>query len=376
MKYKNIIIIIIFVCFAYFIRLNTKAQELLENKANQDNYWLAKVIAIEETGEIALAEGELVMPWQKVRLKFLNGPQKGKEIIVKHGEQTQLKKSQFVKQRQKVVVLVSQTVEQEMRYYIVDHYRLPAVAIILAIFLALAIFIGRWKGLGSVAGLALSILVLINFTMPRILAGDDPLLISLLTSIIIALLSIYLAHGLNRRTTIAVISTLITLLTAVGLAVIYASLTNLSGLGSEEAFYLQVGVLDSLNTRGLLLGAIIIGSLGVLDDITTAQAATIDELKLANPNFNQAELFRRAMSVGKEHISALVNTLALAYVGASFPLLLLFTANTNQPLWFLLNTELVTEEVIRTLVGSTALILAVPITTFLAAKFLSSKTRF
>jgi len=147
-------------------------------------------------------------------------------------------------------------------------------------------------------------------------------------------------------------------------------MTRLFGLGSEESLDLQYGALKNINLQGLLLAGIIIGALGVLDDITTAQTAAVAELKLANAKLSFDELYRRGMAVGKEHITSLVNTLALAYAGASLPMLLLFTVY-QQPLWVTLNSEFVVEEVVRTVVGSLALTVAVPITTFLAAYWFS-----
>src|SRR3989344_12894 len=151
------------------------------------------------------------------------------------------------------------------------------------------------------------------------------------------------------------------------------TISKLFGFGSEEAYYLQLFQSNTIDLRGLLLGGIIIGVLGVLDDVTTAQTAAVFELKKANQAFGFKELYTRAMRIGREHISSLVNTLVLAYAGASFPLLLVFSMNKNIPLWATLNSELVSEEIIRALVGSTALVLAVPIATAIAAWFVGRK---
>lgn len=198
---------------------------------------------------------------------------------------------------------------------------------------------------------------------------------SMIGALVIALFSIYLAHGLNRRTTIALISTLLTLGIASGLAILFVKAGKLFGLGSEEAFYIQqLGSLADLNLQGLLLGGIILGALGVLDDITTAQTAAVYEIKRANSALTVRELYNRGISVGREHISSLVNTLFLAYAGASLPLFLFFTVGgSTQPLWVTLNSEFIAEEVVRTLVGSIALMLAVPITTFLAANYFGNR---
>ena len=194
------------------------------------------------------------------------------------------------------------------------------------------------------------------------------MLVSLIGSVGIACTSLYLAHGLNRRTTIALMSTMITLVLSTLLAVAFVHLAKLFGMGAEESVFLQVGTLQQVNLRGLLLGGIIIGALGVLDDITTAQTAAIDELSKANATLGFSELYRAGTSIGREHIASLINTLALAYVGASLPVLLLFSINQEMPWWVIVNSEFVAEEIVRTLVGSSTLLFAVPISTWIAAK--------
>jgi len=167
------------------------------------------------------------------------------------------------------------------------------------------------------------------------------------------------------------LSTLITLGISIGLATFFVNISRLLGQGSEDAMFLANSSLGEINLQGLLLAGIIIGTLGVLDDITTAQTSVVGELRLANPTLSKHELHKRALVVGKEHISSLVNTLVLAYAGASLPLFLLFSAYPDTPFWYSLNSQFISEEVVRTLVGSTALILAVPISTYIAAHFLS-----
>ncbi|MDD5751285.1 MAG: YibE/F family protein, partial [Candidatus Peribacteraceae bacterium] len=178
----------------------------------------------------------------------------------------------------------------------------------------------------------------------------------------------------HKRTFVAFLSTLATLAIAAGLATLFVHAAKLFGAGSEEALFLQSGMLEHVNLRGLLLGGIIIGCLGVLDDVTVAQTAVVDELRKTNPSIDTHNLIRASMSVGKEHIASMINTLALAYAGASMPLLLLFTTPNDYPLWFTLNGEFLAEEIIRTLVGSTALLFAVPIATVFAVLLLKYPT--
>lgn len=301
---------------------------------------------------------------QKVTVVFQEGPNEGEEVIIDYGSLTE---SQKLREGQRVIVVVPNNVGA----YIFDRYRLPALGMIGALFVVLAVMFAGWRGLTSLVGLAVSVLVLTFFVVPQIMGGANPLIVSLMASFVIAFVSIYLAHGFNKRTTVAVVSTLITIMIAIGLAQLFVTWSDLLGVGSEEAFRLQSSSANFINLRGLLLGGIIIGALGVLDDITTAQAAAVDEIWKANPKLTRKELYKRGSSVGKEHITSLINTLALAYVGASFPALLLFTVY-QRPWWVVANTEAIAEEVIRTLVGSVALMVAVPITTLLASYWIPS----
>ncbi|MDQ3008740.1 MAG: YibE/F family protein, partial [bacterium] len=267
------------------------------------------------------------------------------------------------------VVLLEQVLGDESSFIVSDLYRLPSVMMIVALFTFLLVIFAGWRGLTALLGLGVSIALLLYYVVPQIAAGAEPMTVSLIGSLLIAAVSLYLAHGWNRRTTISLLGTLITLALSVIAAVSFVSFAKLFGLGSEESLELQYGAISGINLKGLLLAGMIIGALGVLDDITTAQAAAVDEIYKANPKLSMSELYSRGMSVGREHITSLVNTLALAYAGASLPMLLLFTVY-KQPLWVTVNSEFIVEEVIRTMVGSLALLLAVPITTWLAAYFI------
>ena len=336
----------------------------------QEEFSRAKVIEILEDKNSAV--GGFDQPYQKVKLRLETGSEVGKEIEVEHGGLFAIQEEQKVKVGDTVVITKTAGPTGEI-YYITDKYRIFPLIVIFAVFFGLAVIFGRVKGASAILGLLASIFVLVKFVVPQILAGANPLTTSLGGALAIAIVSLYMAHGLNRRTTVALAGTVVTLLIAAGLAMLYVSFVGLSGTGSEEAIFLRMGPIGAIDLRGLLLGGIIIGALGVLDDITTAQAATVDELQKANPDMSKGELMKRALSVGREHIASLVNTLALAYAGASFPLLLLFSISQDIPLWLTVNSEFIAEELVRTLVGSTALILAVPISTFLAVNFLASK---
>ena len=321
-------------------------------------------VLLDETRE----SGNIRIRTQELEVEILNGPEKGQRIIISATNDADAKQQWHSLNDSVVVSKV--VVNDEIQYLIADSYRLPALGILILIFIALAILFAGKKGFTSLLGLAFSILILAKYVAPQILAGTNPILVGLSAAIFIAVIALYLAHGINRNTTIALISTLVTLGIASILASLFVSASKLLGLGSEEAFYLQAGFSEILSLKGLLFAGIIIGTLGVLDDVTTSQVAAVDELRKANPSLSFIELYKRGSNIGKEHIASLINTLVLAYAGASLPLFLLFVVNNTQPLWVILNSEFVAEEIVRTLVGSSALILAVPISTSLAAYLL------
>jgi len=265
------------------------------------------------------------------------------------------------------IVLAKNHDYQGDAYYMADRYRLPALLFFALLFVLAVIIFGGIRGLTALVGLAATIAILLLYVVPHILAGGDALVIVAIAAALIAVVSLYLAHGFNKRTTIAVAGTLIALALAVALTVAFTGAAHLLGLGSEAGAYLSIDV-AGINLRGLLLAGIIIGMLGVLDDVTIGQSSAVEELHDANPSLDFKELYRRASNIGREHIASLVNTLFLAYVGVSFPLFLLLVVQHAQvPLWLAVNGEPIAEEIVRTLVGSFALIAAVPITTLLAA---------
>lgn len=307
---------------------------------------------------------------QALRVRIDVGKEKGADVNVNYLN-TYSKSNEQVFAKGDSLVIVKSADETDAQYYIVDRYRLPALAIILAVFFLLIFIFAGKRGITSFLGLGFTILVLALYIVPKIAHGGNPFIVSFIGAVMIAFVSLYLAHGFNKRTTIAVIATLITIALALVASSLAVYISALSGIGSEDAVYIQSSGLGDISLRGLFLGGIIIGLLGVLDDVTTAQSATVDELKKANPLFGVKELYTRGISVGREHITSLVNTLVLAYAGTSMPLILSLSLNI-QPFWVTLNSEFLAEEIIRTLVGSIMLVIAVPLSTILAAYLYNS----
>lgn len=332
-------------------------------------YVRAKVVAItqERTDTVAGLERTV----QAAQLRILSGPDTGLDMQIENG----ILPNRADMRLRTGETIIMQRLEQpsgEVQYLVREKYRLHVLLLLTLAFFALGFLLGGKTGVSAIIGLAASIGVIYFFIVPQIVAGRQPLLISCIGAVLIACSSIYFAHGFNRRTTIALFSTGITLLCSVCTAVVFVWFAKLFGMGTEETMFFQTGPLQTVDLRGLLLGGIIIGALGVLDDITTAQTAAIDELSKANPKLGFAELYKAGTSIGREHIASLINTLALAYAGASLPLLLLFFTGTDTPWWVILNSEFLAEEIVRTLVGSITLLLAVPISTWLAAKMFAN----
>jgi uncharacterized membrane protein len=267
----------------------------------------------------------------------------------------------------RVLVNLTTNLDNSQEYVIVDFVRKDSLILLSVIFVILLVLIAKWKGLSSILGMIFTFFVVFVFILPHILSGDNPVLIAIIGSLVIIPVSFYLAHGLNKKTTVAIIGSIITLIIITILGSIFIKLGHLTGFSSEEAGMLSIGQI-SLNMKGILLAGIVVGALGVLDDITISQAAIVDELSNTAKLIKVKDLYSRSMVIGKDHITSMVNTLVLAYAGASLPLLLIFVNNPH-PFGEIVSYEMIAEEIIRTLVGSIGLILAVPITTFIAANW-------
>ncbi|HEY8200339.1 MAG TPA: YibE/F family protein, partial [Actinomycetota bacterium] len=265
----------------------------------------------------------------------------------------------------RVVLSVSPEAPADLRYDIADYERRAPMLLLGLLFAGVVVALGRWRGALALAGLVVSLAILVGFVLPSILSGHPPVPVALTGSSVVMLLALYLAHGLNIRTTSAVLGTFVSLSLVAILAVGFVQVTRLTGLASEEALFVNVAA-ARINLEGLLLAGIVIGSLGVLDDVTVTQASAVWELHLANPALGAGELYRSGLRIGRDHIASAVNTLVFAYAGASLPLLILFTISHSH-FGDVINGEIVAEEVVRTLVGSVGLVASVPVTTAIAA---------
>ncbi len=340
--------------------------------APKEYYYRGTVVKVVSQGEREVFGQK--NSYQNLIVKVLSGPEKDRNLPVVNGGAFKLTREQMLKAGDQVVLLKTIS-PKNTNYSIIDRYRINFLYYLVAGFFLFIIGVAWIRGLGSIVGMLISLATILWFIIPLILKGQDPLLITIIGSLFIMIVTIYLAHGFSKKTSIAVVSTFVALIITGVLAYIFVVLGNLTGLGNEDAYILQFGY-SELNLRGLLLGGIIIGTLGVLDDITTGLSATIFELHDANPKMGFSRLFGKGLVIGREHVASLVNTLVLAYAGTSLGLFILFVVNpTKQPLWVILNTEVVTGEIVRTIAGSTGLILSVPLTTAIATWYVTKRMK-
>jgi uncharacterized membrane protein len=318
------------------------------------------------TGDTSTAEGSSAQQQasgtcKKATIRVDTGDDKGRTFT----EIVQPDQSRQLEQGEKVVVAYEPSAPKDLQYSVADVNRRVPMALLALIFAVAVVVVGRLRGVMALIALAISFMVLNFFVLPAILQGSNPLIVAVVGSSAIMLIALYLCHGLSARTSVAVLGTLISLLLIGVLGSLFIDWAFLTG-NTDDNTGLIHGLYPSIDMSGLLLAGIIIGSLGVLDDVTVTQTSAVWELHEANPSMGWRALYRAGIRIGRDHIASVVNTLVLAYAGAALPLLLLFSI-AQSSVGTVANSELVAEEIVRTLVGSIGLVASVPVTTALAA---------
>ena len=358
-----VIIVIAFLLWPYFTRVRLPEANMSSFGAGTVR---ARVIQIIEEGDIDL--GGTVQRYQIARVELLEGEYRGIVMEMDYGKRQILSNAVYLRTGDTVLVTVGARPDGVLTVYFVDFVRTNSLLWLTIIFVAVILLISRWKGLRSLLSLAFSLLVIVGYIIPHILAGEDPLRVSIIGSVILLGVTLYVTYGWNLKTHAAVISMIFVLLITGTLAGLFVFFTRLTGSGDENALFLIQMLNTQINLRGLLLGGMIIGALGVLDDLVTTQASAVFELHHANESLGFRALFQAAMRIGQDHVAATVNTLVLAYAGAALPMLLMFSLGRSN-YGFLVNFEFIAEEIVRTLVGSLGLVTAVPLTTAIAILF-------
>ncbi|MHC3424785.1 YibE/F family protein [Streptomyces sp. DT18] len=271
---------------------------------------------------------------------------------------------------QQVVLAYAPDAPRALQYSVTDVGRTPPMVLLAAVFALVVVAVGRLRGLMALVALAVSFLVLTFFILPAILEGSNPLVVAVVGASAIMLIALYLCHGLSARTSVAVLGTLTSLLLIGVLGSLFIGWAALTG-NTDDNTGLIHGLYPHIDMSGLLLAGVLIGSLGVLDDVTVTQTSAVWELHQADPGMTRRALYRAGLRIGRDHIASVVNTLVLAYAGAALPLLLLFSL-ARSDVGAVATSELVGEEIVRTLVGSIGLVASVPVTTALATLVVSA----
>jgi len=275
-----------------------------------------------------------------------------------------------------IILAKTENSSGQANYSVESKYRLAPLSLIATVFIILVVLVVGWKSIGSFIGLGISIAIIFIYIVPQILLGADPLTVCMIGAVAILLLTTYTAHGVSKQTSIALVSTLLALFLTYGLSILFVQLSLLTGYVDENSIAMHFGTGNLIDVKGLLLGGIIIGTLGALNDITTTQTTTIFELAKTDKQLSKKQLFWKGLKVGREHVVSLINTLVLAYAGSSLTIFIfLFYNSSYYPLWVILNSETLNEEIIRTIAGTMGLVFVVPIVTYLAAHFATKTSK-
>ena len=299
---------------------------------------------------------------QTIQVSVLDGPKKGETLTIEN-EYLELEAGDKFYFNHNIYIDGTES------YFVTNIDRRDSLLFFVLLFVVTIVVFGGWQGLRSLIALGGSFVAIFYVLLPGLVAGHNPLILSTLVAAGVLFAAIFFTHGFNRESVVAYGGTMLAVFITGLLAVIAVTQTKLTGFVTDESVFLNFATSGSLDFTGLLLGAILIGVLGVLDDIAVTQAAVVTELYNSNKALKAREVYNKAIRVGREHVGALVNTLVLAYVGASLPLLMYFHLSPLS-FWSLVNSELFATEIIRAIIGSIGLILTVPIVTGLAVYFL------
>jgi len=352
------------ICILSAHGITTHAQELVLDAQETVK---ARVIEVLEAKTRVVPGTDTKTDFQTLRAEMLDGTKAGAIVTIDNDFLTLEEGDTFY------LLHTTHAIDGREFYSVLEPYRTPWLAVFVTLFILCVLIFGGWQGARGLISLGASLLFIFYLLLPGMLAGYSPILVSLMVASLIIILGSYITHGFNKTTTAAVFGMLITILITGVLAYVAVNVTKLTGFASEEAVYLNFNTRGALNFSGLLLGGILIGLLGVLYDAAISQAISVEELHRVGPHLPRRFILKRAMRIGREHIGALVDTLAIAYVGAALPLLLLFYAS-DTPILLTLNREIFAVEIVRTMIGGIGLMLTVPITTLVAAWMLTPKT--
>lgn len=395
---KNLIALVLFILVSFFFQINT-AYGQKENATSSADYSIqkitpqeevapsedevqplaleesfeARVINILDTKKIEKDDGS-ILEQQNLLLRGIEGKWKDKEFKFEGISEIEVSNAGIYKIGDQV--LVSEAINQDgsKKYFVTDFVRRGYLYLLALIFCVIIIIIGKTKGIKSLLGLAISFLIIVKFILPKILDGSNPLYIGLVGAFFMLTIMIYLSEGWNRKSHLSILSVLFSLLITLILSLLFTNLTRLSGLSEDATFLIGLSK-NAIDFRGLLLAGMMVGVIGVLDDVIVSQIEAVNQIKEANPKMDNKSVFKAAFKIGNTHLGTMVNTLFLTYAGTSLPLLLLFIVNQGTAVSFsqVINNELIATEIVRTLVGSIGVAASMPIATYLGVHWLKIK---
>ena len=353
--------------FSFFL---IPQRTLAQSSEKKDELMEAKVIEILDQGELE-AGGQNYL-YQNLKLLMTKGSLKDHHVELENLASEEA----FIEYQlgDEVRVHASYDFENQRQFIIEGFVKRKALLALTIIFVLVVILVGKKWGALSILGLVISFFFIFKISLPLIVKGINPIVVALITAVSIIPITFYISHGFNKKTHVAVLATVIALAITIFLASYFVNVAHLTGYATEEANFISYLTEGKIDIFALLLAGIIIGVVGILDDITVSQSAFIQQLKKTNPDIKKSELFRKGMEIGQDHISSMVNTLVLVYAGSALPLLLMFL-DADKSFIDVIELEVVAEEVIRTLVGSIGLVLAAPISTALAVLFFSKSVK-
>jgi uncharacterized membrane protein len=354
------------ICLLMLLCVTTTVVDAQEVHDEYQGTWRAKVTAVthEETRNVPGTDTPHL--YQTIRAEILDGPQAGEIVTIENdylelgvGDKFYFNHYRFI--------------DGSESYGIINIDRSTSLLALLGIFVLAVVAFAGWQGVRALFALLGSFFAIFYILMPGILAGWSPILASVVVSSGILFFAIFFTHGFHRESLVAYVGTMLAVFITSLFAIFSVHITDLTGFADDAASYLNIYTNGTLDITALLLGSIIIGVLGVLDDIAITQAAVVTELFDSNKALTRLDVWKKAIRVGKEHVGALVNTLVLAYTGASLPVLLHFYVISDS-ISTAISTELIATELVRMIVGSVGLILAVPLVTLMGVWYLKDYT--
>jgi uncharacterized membrane protein len=361
----------VLVLFSFALALTFQTQSLFAQENISETKQPASEVIQAEVQNI-LQEYDEIIPGtetpqhvQLLSVEILEGLKKGEVVEVQNDYLA-------VKKGDTIFVIHDGVFGQVSRFYMQDVDRRVSLLILSLLGIFAVVAFGAWYGVRALFSLAISLVVLWQVLIPGLAKGWDPLLACFLVASFILTCMLVFTHGPNRETVIALTGTLIAVIATLGIAKLAVSMSHVSGFSMDASIFLNFNSNGAFDLVGLLIGGIVIGTLGVLDDIAITQVAVVREIKSHSPHIKPKEVFTSAMRVGREHVGAVVNTLAFAYVGVSLPLVLLLHMG-NVSMRAFLNMEIIAVEILRVVVGTIGIVMTVPIVTLLAVKYITVK---